>query len=129
MTASVRLPRRRKEGSAGAWVTGWGEGRWAPPVRLGRASARHGDLASAGDRRIAAWDETSEEGSIFAALSSGGGARDPALRLSARAGDSHPLAVATTDGFLVVWTTQVDGAAGWASARVPMPTSPAGPAS
>jgi len=86
---------------------------WSQPVQLGDESALHSDIASDNDNRVVAvWDMRSEDGlAIFYAESNDQGLSwSEAKRISAvgfRA--THPKIVASTTGFLLVWTESADG--------------------
>lgn len=109
------------ETAVGLYAVPPGDGGWRPPVRLGGATARHGDLVASGGELVAVWDETGDgEGAIFAARSVDGGASWSAPeRLAAGAGTSHPLAVDAGGAVVVVWTeTAAGGESSWGSARL-----------
>lgn len=108
-------------GKTGLWtVTSADAGRtWSPPHRMGTDRARHGDLAAAGTRLVAAWDQDRR---IHASHSDDGGATwsDPEVLSEPGRTATHPLVVGTGDGALVLWTESPEGGmAGWASRRFP----------
>lgn len=75
---------------------------WSRPVRLGRESAQHGDLAARGNALAAAWDDA---GSVRVSASRDGGAwTKPAQVSSEGRTATHPRVVAVAEGFLVLWT-------------------------
>ena len=85
---------------------------------MGSDRARNADLAAAGDRLFAAWDQDRR---IHAAVSTDGGATwsDPEPLSEPGRHATHPLVVAAGDGALVLWTeAPEDGAAGWAARRL-----------
>ncbi len=109
------------EGKAGLWLVGSADGgrSWSEPRRMGSDRARNADLAAAGGRLVAAWDQDRR---IHAAVSADGGltwsAAEPISEPGRHA--THPLVVAAGDGALVLWTeTPEDGAAGWVARRFP----------
>jgi hypothetical protein len=98
------------EGREGVYVLrsqddGW---HWSEPHRLGNQHARHSDLAGHGSDLAAVWDETGGgHAAIMAATSRDEGAtwgQPRSLSVAERA--SHPLIVATGEGFVAFWTEQ-----------------------
>jgi hypothetical protein len=91
---------------------------WGDARGLGGRGARHGDLAVAAGKLVAAWDEGA---AIHVAQSTDGSTWSEPRRLTAatvRA--SHPLVIAAASGALVLWTesNSEDGApTRWVAAR------------
>jgi hypothetical protein len=94
---------------------------WRETARVGKPSAHRPDLAAAGSRLAAVWDDPADPNrAVYAALSSDGGRSWSApRRLSAAAASaSHPVVVGLRQGdFLVSWTEAVgEGPLAWRSA-------------
>jgi hypothetical protein len=109
------------EGKAGLWLVASADGgrSWSEPRRMGSDRARNADLAAAGGRLVAAWDQDRR---IHAAVSDDGGATwgDPEPLTEAGRTATHPLVVAAGDGALVLWTeAPEDGASAWVARRFP----------
>lgn len=103
----------RKKDSMGIYHLGsMDAGRnWSAPVRLGDESATHADIAANKNSGLAAvWDMTDPEAgdgslAIYAATSQTGAKWSDKMRLSANGNSSsHPRIIATTNGFLAIWT-------------------------
>ena len=84
---------------------------WSAPVRLGDESATHADIAANKRSGIAAvWDMTDPEAgdgslAIYGATSQLGAKWSDKMRLSAVGySSSHPRIIATSKGFLAIWT-------------------------
>jgi hypothetical protein len=103
---------------------------WEAPQRLAGPTAQHADLATGNGHQVAVWDEVdSGKRKVVASRSASGREWAEPTRLS---GDgvnaSHPLVVAVSDGFVVVWTETPEGAAAvWRSARLDAAAPVAGP--
>ena len=96
---------------------------WSEPRRLGGAFARNADLANLGDGLVAVWDEANGGSTaLFRSRSQDEGATwSPPEPIATRARPSHPLAIGTAGGALVLWTETGDsGPATWASLRLPL---------
>jgi len=98
------------EGRTGLWALTSRDGgeSWSEAHRIGSQAARHGDIAAAGGRLVAVWDE---EARIFTATSDDSGATwstpeplsDPGRQAT------HPLVVASGDGALALWSERGEG--------------------
>lgn len=100
-----------------------GGAHWSVPQRIGDDDARHSDLAAAGGGRLAVvWDAASGGSSqILAQTSEDGGTHWSAARRLSVEGvhPTHPRVVATSDGFLALWTqTEGQGASVLGMARI-----------
>ena len=85
---------------------------WGEPSRLGDETALHANLAAHPDGRlVSVWDMMDVEGlAIYMAESTDGGDTwsQPTMLSKPGIRATHPLAVATKDGFLVLWTEMGD---------------------
>ncbi len=109
----------------GLYVVRSGDGgqSWSAPTRMGGERGRHGDLATAGPTAVAVWDEL---GAIYVSRSAARGEEwAPETRLSRLdAVASHPLVVATGDGFRAFWTEREDELLRWRSVEVGHASAP-----
>lgn len=105
----------RKKGDAGVYYLSSADGgrAWSAPYRLGDESATHGDIAARSDGSLAAvWDMVDPElndgtGAIYSAIyrpSPKSGWESPTRLSTKGASASHPVVVATKNGYLAVWT-------------------------
>ena len=97
---------------------------WTPPKKMGEGSlAFHSDIAALGDERLLAiWDARGAEGSVVMISESfdKGGHWSHAQQISTPGSSAtFPRVVATTNGFLAMWTEQKPGAdKQWLSANL-----------
>ncbi|GLQ50923.1 sialidase family protein [Dyella flava] len=104
-----------KEGSVGLYhsVSTDRGGHWTSPQPVGSSAARHGDMASHNDGRLAVvWDESVDGASqIFAETTADGGRHWTSPQRLTVPGiyATHPRIVPVEDGYLALWT-QIDRA-------------------
>lgn len=97
---------------------------WSEPVRLGPPTAQHLDLAANGERLVAVWDASVDGARAIQSAESRDGGRSwsAPVTLSAPGEErpTHPRALATAKGFVVLWTSE-DGArpTRWRSRALP----------